>query len=114
MRRLTLADVEWTISPMPEEASIRGNALANGNDEDDKAAEDDIQAQLDGGNVWAWCTVVLDGTYKGLSSVETLGCCSYASEADFKTPSGHYEDMQQAILDDLQSQAEELCKSLRE
>lgn len=112
MRKLTVGDVEWVLRAEAEDVPIRGNCLASGNDADDEAAAVDIEAQLEGGNEWAWCCAVLKGRYKGLCAIETLGCCSYASEADFTAPGGYYEDMQAAILDELQAQAEELCESL--
>lgn len=112
MRKLTLKDVEWTLVAEAEDTPIRGNALASGDEEEDKRTEDNIIIDLENGNEWAWCFAVLTGQYKGLRATEVLGCCSYADEADFKQPGGYYDDMQQAILDELQAQAEELCSSL--
>ena len=109
MKKLTVADVTWTLRPEPEDCSVRGNALASGDDEQDKACEDNIIRELDNGNEWAWCCAVLTGRYKGLKAVETLGCCSYASEADFRQPGGYFDDMQASVLADLQAQLEDIC-----
>lgn len=114
MRRLTVADVEWSLVCEREDVSVRGNALASGDEGEDDLAEAAIIADIEAGNEWAWCTVVVAGRYKGLEAHDALGCCSYASEADFKQSGGCYDDMRAGVLDELQGMAEELCDSLKD
>lgn len=79
-----------------DDCQIRGNALAIGDDEQDKAAEDEIIARLDNGDVWAWASVrvtVSHPAWPEIEGVDHLGACSYRDEADFTTPDGYYPDM---------------------
>ena len=93
--------VEYSIECLPEETSVKGNALASGDDAQDKEAEDWILAELDRGNEWAWCTVKVTATLGAFRGVDYLGCCSYHSEADFCQPGQYFEDMKGEALDDL-------------
>lgn len=97
---LTREQVEIEIIVEPETTPIKGNALASGNDETDRAYEDSLQALLAGGDIWAWCQVEVAVTYRGFHASDYLGCCSYVDQDDFKR-SGYYEDMVQAALDTL-------------
>ncbi len=105
---LTGADdprLDWDVSPEPEEVSIEGNCSAI-DDETDRETEEMIRGQLDAGNEWAWCTVVVrcafdaeDGTrFIGTSA---LGCCSYKSRRDFEAPDGYLPQMRQDAFDSL-------------
>lgn len=79
---------------------VRGNALASGDDDEDRACEDEIIRRLDGGNVWAWCGVKVTCEANGETATELLGACSYASEADFRA-CGYFEDMVRACAQEL-------------
>lgn len=99
--------VSYMLDVQQDEIDVRGNALASGDDAEDQAAEDAILARLNDGDVWAWAVVtvraklVVDGvTFVGM---DMLGGCSYADEADFRTPGGYYDDMRQQALDDLKA-----------
>lgn len=107
-KTLTLSDIHWQLDCLPDDTRIEGNALASGDDVADRAQERWVHDQLDSGNQWAWCTVRLTGRYKGLESVDTLGCCSYLDENDFRQPGGYFDDMQSNVLADLQCQLDEL------
>jgi hypothetical protein len=111
-RKLTVADVEWALVAEPEDCPVKGNALASGDDAEDKAAEDAILADLESGNQWAWCHVVLTGSFKHLKTLSMLGCCSYSGEDDFKAEGGPYQDMKSEVLQELQVMAEDLCEWL--
>jgi len=63
----------------------------------------EIKGQINQGNLWAWCTVRITGTYKVLSAYSYLGCCSYKDLNDFMS-SGYVADMQQEILQDIRNQ----------
>jgi len=90
-----------TLSAEPEETPIEGNACATG----DAALDDETNAlirfRLASGGEWAWCTAVVTATYDGVEAVQTLGCCSYGDEGDFKRGSGYYGDMRRAALAEL-------------
>ena len=62
--------------------------------------------QLASGNQWAWCTVRVVATLGEFEGSDSLGCCSYASEADFKAPGGYFDDMKVEALDDLRRSIE--------
>ncbi len=85
-------EITYRLECLSEDIPFRGNAMASGDDELDREAEQWIEDQLNRGNEWAWCcarvtaTIEFQGhTFEG----ETyLGCCSYESEADFLRCSG--------------------------
>lgn len=107
---LTKDNVTISIVPQPEYIPIEGNALASGDDKQDKAEENRIREKLKNGNIWAWCTVIVECTYKGLTAIDTLGCCSYANAEDFKN-GGYYDDMVANCIDNLQKQLNEIVKT---
>jgi hypothetical protein len=100
VRTLTAEDVEFRLEPQDEDIPVRGNVLASGDDEEDKAAEDDVLERVKH-NIWAWCCVKVSAIWKGIEGTDYLGCCSYKDEEDFKLHSGYYEDMKEAALVDL-------------
>ena len=94
--RLRAAGFVVELAAEPDDMPIRGNALASGDDDIDRRAENDIIEQLDAGNAWAWASVRVCVTHPavvGIEGNEYLGCCSYASEDDFKADGGYYDDM---------------------
>ena len=95
--------ITYRIYCLPEDIPVRGNAIASGADKADQEVEDTILADLERGNEWAWCTVKLTASYGGLTGVDYLGACSYASEDDFRQD-GYYEDMKAAATSDLLAQ----------
>jgi hypothetical protein len=77
-----------------DEIPVRGNALASGDDEEDRKYEDEILERLDNGDVWAWADVEVHVTLPdGRTGACRLGGCSYKDEADFKQDGGYYEDL---------------------
>lgn len=106
MALLALCEVELDVEP--EETSVRGNALASGDDAEDRAQEEEILRRLNNDDVWAWASVRVRVTLgdpttgralRGESS--WLGCCSYADRGDFESPGGYYDDMLAEALADL-------------
>jgi hypothetical protein len=97
----TIEEVDFTLEAEYEEISVRGNAMASGDDEQDKMYEDEIIRRLDNGDVWAWASVKVTAQWRGIEGVDYLGCCCYANENDFKQPGGYYDDMKQEAYDDL-------------
>jgi hypothetical protein len=100
IRQLTIEDVSFTIEVLEEHTPVKGNALASGDDKEDRKAEQQIYRQLNRGNIWAWCTVKVTASWKGFTGTDYLGCCSYKSEKDF-IRGGYYEDMQRTALNEL-------------
>lgn len=103
-------DIEITVSAELDEIPVRGNAIASGNDADDKAVEDEIIARVESGDVWAWCTVRVRVTYRGVLSADSyLGACSYAGEAEFRADSGYYGDLVDECIAELNKRLVILC-----
>lgn len=89
--------VEFDIEVCPEEYPVRGNAMRSGNVEDDRKVEDEILADLDAGNVWAWASVKVTARIGGIECSDYLGCCSYKDEAAFRE-CPYYFDMKAEAL----------------
>ncbi len=123
---LKLAD--FKIRMEPEDTPVEGNALASGDDEEDRKAEETILEQLNNGNDWAWCRVQVVAAFAGLEGESTwLGCCSYQSEEDFKGEKflvkdpgeadfheggGYYDDLLKEAAEDLLVKVEGTAGSL--
>jgi hypothetical protein len=108
-KQLTEKDVTFRLTAEPDQQSPRGNALASGDDEEDRKCEDEILRRIDEGDVWAWCVVKVEAHYHVLVGVDYLGGCSYKDEADFREPGGYFDDMKGEALADLQRQFDDLA-----
>ena len=95
-----MKEVEFIVEMLPEEASIRGNAVVIGDEDRDRLAEGEIISALADGNDWAWCRVKVTARVDGIEGTDYLGCCSYRDEEDFRE-GGCYEDMQGCALNEL-------------
>lgn len=104
-------EIHWTLTCNPEHVQIKGNASAI-DDETDSKIETWIKNQLRRGNTWAWCSVTLEASWRGLVVGDSLGCCSYKSEADFKAPGGYYDDMRAECLRQLNDAADDIVLAL--
>ncbi len=91
-----------------EDAPVRGNALASGDDDLDREAENEILERLERGDVWAWAHVTVYASYEGLQGRDDLGACSYASEADFRTECGYFKQMVDSAIENLAEHMERL------
>ena len=114
MRELREDEVTFSLEIEPEETPIRGNVLASDDDEEDRKAECEVLRQLERGNPWAWCSVIVLAVYtlpggEELWGWDCLGGCSYADEADFRK-GGYFEDMKAEALADLQRRIEALIE----
>lgn len=96
----TIEQVTFTIECLPEDIPVRGYASAI-DEETDRKTEKRIYKQLENGNEWAWCTVKVTATYKGITGTDYLGCCSYKSQKDFEKNSGYYSDMKNVAFNNL-------------
>jgi hypothetical protein len=104
----TIDQVTFSLEAEYEDTPVRGNALASGDDDEDKRVEDEILRRLDNGDVWAWASVKVTAEWKGIEGVDYLGCCCYADEKEFKQAGGYYDDMKQVAFNDLIEQLEAL------
>ena len=111
MKTINRTQVEFEIIVHPEHTPLKGNVLVSGDDQTDTEAEEEIARQLENGNEWAWCTIEVKAKYKSLEASDYLGCCSYASEEDFKKD-GYYLDMKDRAFEELQNQVNEIVKDL--
>lgn len=93
--------VVYALYVMPDDAEVRGNALASGDDVIDEACEREILERLESGNIWAWASVACVAEFRGHRGVDTLGCCSYASTADFIASGDYWDDMKRTAKDEL-------------
>lgn len=108
--KLTLEDVEFELCVEPEDTDFR-NLFATDEPELDREYEEWIADELDNGNQWAWCRVIVFARFGGLEGWDSLGGCSYKSQRDFEQR-GYYEDMRLAALDHLQSKCDALFAAL--
>lgn len=100
LRKLTSDDVVFTVHISEDDIAVRGNAMASGDNAADKECEDAIIARLEAGDLWAWCCVEVRATYKGHEASDTLGCCSYIDEKDFRSDA-YFKDMCNTALERL-------------
>jgi hypothetical protein len=115
----TIDDVDVSISVEPEFSPIVGNLIASGDDEFDKKCEEDIVAQLDSGNAWAWCIVKVTATPKNLTYTDELfgfsflGGCSYENQEEFEQ-SDYYKDMINWSIEDLNNKSKDIFECLKD
>jgi hypothetical protein len=110
-RKLTAAEVTFTVEAEQDDLRVRGNALASGDDAEDKACEDEILRRLDAGDVWAWACVTVKASWRGFVGADTLGACSYEHEGDFRE-CDYFTDMCKNALEDLNRTIAEIEKRL--
>jgi hypothetical protein len=78
---------------LPEDISVKGNALASDDEKLNKEAEDEIIQRLESGDIYAWFTAkVTVRDEDGNEASDYLGCCSYQNEKDFRA-GGYFPDM---------------------
>jgi hypothetical protein len=82
---------------------VRGNAMVSGDEAYDKRVEESILRRLRKGNYWAWASVEVRATWKGVTASDYLGGCCYKNEADFKK-CGYYDDMCKTVYNEIIAQ----------
>jgi hypothetical protein len=65
---LTEHEVSFEVVIEPEELELEGNVMACGDDAVDRAAEQEIRARLNRGEVEAWCWLAVTATWKNPDS----------------------------------------------
>lgn len=76
MRQLTKDEVEFTVELEQEYTVVRGNVMASGDDEEDKAAEDEVLERLNRDDLSAWCCIVVKAEWNGYVGTGSCGCVS--------------------------------------
>lgn len=111
MRKLTVNEVVFRVDVEQDDTPVRGNALASGDEAEDRACENEIERRLDRGDVWAWACVTVVAEWGGFRGTASIGGCSYADEADFKSDA-YYLDLRDEALDDLNATIADTHKRL--
>ncbi|MFO0964635.1 MAG: hypothetical protein U0793_03480 [Gemmataceae bacterium] len=111
LRALTADDVEFDLEVHPEDTPIEGNASAI-DDETDAETERWIREELESGNDWAWCSVVVKARWQDFEGWDALGCCSYRSEEEFRAPGGYFDDMKANALAHLNEQVSRTAETI--
>lgn len=104
LRDLREDEVEFEIVLMEEDPCLVRGSFATDEPEKDRELEEDILRRLRDGDQWAWCCVKVVARWNGFEAFDTLGCCSYESEKDFKR-GGYWEDMKAEALRGLNEEA---------
>ena len=106
-----ISDANVVLVVEQDETPVAGN-FATGDAVADRAYEQTILSRLDNGDEWAWAQVevyaevdVNGEMIRGDS--DTLGCCTYENEADFRRDA-YFDDMRKSALDSLRERLVEV------
>lgn len=104
MKTLNFNEVVFEIILHTEKTPLQGNLIDSGDAAFDTQCINATNDRLNKGDLWAWCTVEVKGTYRGIiSASDYLGGCSYQNEKDF-TEGGYFEYMKQSVIRLIQDQ----------
>jgi hypothetical protein len=104
-------EVKFTVDCEPEEIPIRGNCSAI-DEETDRETEEWILSELNSGNPWAWCQIVVKASLGEFEGHAYLGGCSYKSKEDFIQANDYYLDMKDEALEELDKKIQDTLQSL--
>ncbi len=82
-REFNPQEVEVSICVEYEDIPVQGNAMASEDPEYDKKVENEIIADLESGNIFAWCTAIVKARWAGFEGLDALGAISCYNEKDF-------------------------------
>jgi hypothetical protein len=106
MKTQKALEVTFSMKVEQDQLELRGNCSTTGDELADRECEENIVSELEQGNVWAWAWVEITASVEVDGEVfegrDSLGGCSYASEADFKKDA-YYADMQAQAMEDLRN-----------
>jgi len=114
LRPLRAEEVIFRVSAEEEDIPIEGNAIASGDDEQDRRDSDEIRRRLAAGDVTAWCVVHVQAEWSGVRASANLGGVSLAPDdlvATFASENGLYDEALQALnarLDEYEAKLEAL------
>lgn len=83
-REVSAKEAHFEVYVYPEEMDFQGNVSAV-DDDTDAEQEAWVREQLENGNTYAWCYVVVTARWEGFEGSACLGGCSYASWRDIET-----------------------------
>jgi len=93
-------DVEYSVEIQVSDIPLKGNVQVSNDDEADKKAEQWVENQLDLGNEYAWCDVVVYARVCGHEGFDSLGACTASSRNELDALIKDHE-MHKNALDDL-------------
>lgn len=103
----TKPKVTYQVILLPEEIPVRGNVLASGDDAQDLAQETWVLAELERGNVAAWCIAKVVASIElenqSFEGVAYLGGVSYESEKACMRAMLEDTDLRESALEDLRN-----------
>jgi hypothetical protein len=111
LRALTLEECTICVHAEPEDTHPEGQ-FASGDDEADREFVASALRRLESGDTWAWAWVRVRVSWNGFTGEDSLGCCSYESEEDFREAGDYYEGMAQTALENLNQTLAELHAKL--
>lgn len=110
LRKLTLEEVEFTVSIEPEESGPDGHFCSD-EPELDKEMVDEIEGRLRRGDQLAWCTLVVVAKWNDFTVTNTLGACSFADQKDMDSEVESH-GMKDEALGQLQTQLQNVFNML--
>lgn len=100
------AFIFFKLETLPEDAPVRGNAIASDNPKMDRLHENAILERIEAWDSWAWCTVKVSASFGStLEGTAYLGCCSYEGFEDFAAEDGYLPSLVQEAMDELLQEA---------
>lgn len=112
LRKLTLEEVEFTVTTEPELEGPEGHFSCS-DEEVDREMMDEINERIRKGDSIAWCTLVVTAKWKDFVVTNTLGACSFADVKDLEGEVEAY-GMKQEALDSLQGNIQSVFDMLIE
>ncbi len=101
-----------------EDTELSVDQFGGDNPEEDAEMVRELQARLNTGDTWAWCTVEVVATWKSWKGTDVLGGCSYKDEQEFRQD-GYFDDMKARELEELNrifqedaNRLEEICQPM--
>jgi hypothetical protein len=114
MKTIEENGITYTLTIEAEEVPIEGNAMASGDDAEDKKAEEWIRAELKRGNLAVWCCLKVEATIQigedTFSGADYLGCCSCRDEAEAQSLAFEYYDMKAQARESLIRKLEAIAR----
>ncbi len=112
LRKLKRSEVTFSLH-VDFELEDPAGQFSTGDTAEDKAIVQDIRNRIVANDVWAWCSVTVVAHWKDWTGADTLGCCSYDDETDFRS-GDYYESMCDQALDNLNAAIQRDARALEE
>jgi hypothetical protein len=101
IRELRPSEITYSLDCEPEDSPISGNLIVSDDPEQDRKDEAAVQSDLDKGNQWAWCYVVVKAHCGQFTGRAGLGGCSYSSEQAFHDEDDYFTMLKTDAVRDL-------------